>query len=700
MPKDPASGPGRFPSFLTGSVGWWTGFWPDALVVLVLLTLAITPFIEAIWQPGHVPFGLDMAQHYAREAFNRVAFNEAWVPLWNPYEFSGFPAQADPQTGVFYPPNMLLRLFTVPTFLTWTVVFHVWLFGVGGYVLCRTLGVGRPAAAVAGAALMLGGITTGRMYAGHLDVLRTVAWVPLVLAAAMQSLDRETVRPSAAVVTTLVLVLLSGHLQYVVYTFGAVAFYAAFRAVWPVTGPATWACTRRVAMQFVVLIVLVIGLTAFQLLPTARLVMSVGRTDGVPYRIAIEDRLPLRDVPRAMFLPQRTGEFSEFPQEFWESTAYVGWLPAALAPLGLILGRRQPRVVFLILLGALALGLAMGGPLYRLHHLVFPMFRIPGRLLCFWAIVVTALGAFALDWLTRRRADEKPLSRLTWRNAVLPLAVGVVVIVDGVGYARHFVRVRPLEERFSSSLPFTPSPHGRVLSLCEDRLSTSEISALGVPSIDGYNTYFFDSYAQVARKARGDEVSEPSIGFPRIAQRELVDVAVASALNVTDIVSCEPVTFPGLVLVGEREGLHLYKNTGATGRAALRCGNDARALAEWAATCGDQNATIRVLVADTPTGVLRLRVSLPGARTLVLAEPFYAERRAWVDGAETPIEKANIALSAVRLGAGVHVVELKYVPTSLVLGALISFVVLVLWIAAEALRRRRSSHGVLEPCQS
>ena len=270
MPTAPAPVPSRFRSLRLASGGWWAGFGPDALVALALLALAIMPFIEAVRQPGHVPFGLDMAQHYAREAFNRLAFNEVWVPLWNPYEFSGFPAQADPQTGVFYPPNILLRLFTVPTFLTGTVVLHVWLFGIGGYVLCRTLGVGRPAAAVAGAALLLGGITTGRMYAGHLDVLRTVAWVPLAIAAAMQSLDRETVRPSAAVVTTLVLVLLSGHVQYVVYTFGGVALYAAFRVVWPVTGPATWARTRRVAMQFVVLIVLVVGLAAIHLLPTAR----------------------------------------------------------------------------------------------------------------------------------------------------------------------------------------------------------------------------------------------------------------------------------------------------------------------------------------------------------------------------------------------------------------------------------------------
>ena len=655
-----------------------------------LLLLAIVPFVEAVWQPGHVPVGLDLVQHYSRESFNRLALQETWVPLWNPYDFSGFPTQADPQAGVFYPPSMLLRLFGVPTFLTWTIVAHVWLFGVGGYVLCRTLGTGRAAAAIGGAALMLGGITMPRVYAGHLDVLRTVTWVPLALATAMRSLDRGSIRPSAAAVATLSLQLLASFLQMAVYTLGVVGLYAAFSAVWPAAGPPTWARTRRVALQFAVLVLLVFGVTAFQVLPTTRLIMAAGRTQGMPYADAAQVSLPVREMPAAMFLPERTGEVS---QERWERTTYVGWLPAALAPLGLVLARRRRGVVFLVLVGVLAVGFGTGDPLYKLHYDVFPMFRIPGRLLCFWAIAVAALGAVALDWLARRRAPAaRPTHRLTWRSAGVPCVAGLLVIADGIGYARHFVDVRLIDERFASSLPFTPAPHGRVLSLCE-ALQTSEISALGVPSIDGYNSFFLGGYARMAQRARGEPMVERFTAFPRIAGGRLEDVAVANALNVTDIAACEPLALPGLSPAGERDGLYLYRNTGAFGRVALRCEDDGRPLTELAPPCDDPSAITRIQAADTPTGVLRFRVALPAARTLVLSEPFYPERRAWVDGVETPLEPANMALSAVRVDAGFHLVELRYVPASLMRGALISAAVLVLWASAEVRRRRRRYPG-------
>ncbi len=68
----------------------------------------------------------------------------------------------------------------------------------------------------------------------------------------------------------------------------------------------------------------------------------------------------------------------------------------------------------------------------------------------------------------------------------------------------------------------------------------------------------------------GEEIPAQVVVFPRFANHTLDDLAVADALNVTDIVSCDPLALPGLVPVGERDGLHLYKNTGAFGRAALR----------------------------------------------------------------------------------------------------------------------------------
>ena len=659
-------------------VSRWVGVGFDLLVAVALLLLAMMLFIEAVLEPGQVPFGLDLVQHYSREAFNRRALQQTYVPLWNPYDFSGFPVQADPQTGVFYPPSMLLRLFGVPVFLTWTVVFHLWLFGIGGYALCRTLGVGRTAAALGGASLLLGGIMMPRVYAGHLDVIRTLAWVPLALTAVMRGLDRDEIRPTAFAVSVLSLELLAGFLQLAVYTFGVVVAYAAFSASWPAVGTPTWRRTRRIAMQSGLLVVLVLGVTAFQFLPTARLIMAAGRTGGMPYGAAVDEPLLLRDLPAAMLMPERPGNVQP---ETWERTTYVGWLPAVLAPLGLIVARRQRRVVFIGGVGVAALALGMGSPLYKLHYLVFPMFRIPGRFFVFWAIAVVVWGVVAIDWLANRYVTAEAAPCLRWKSILLLFAAALIVLADGIDYGSRFVTVEPIQARFASSLPFRPMPHGRVLSLCDNVLQTSEISALGVPSVDGYNSYFLGNYAELVETLGGVEATEWRLAFPQMVIHSPEDLVVASALNVTDIVACEPLSLPGVVAIGENEGLYWHRNTAAMGRAWVSCEGSGSRSDEWVPACNEPEATIRVLEADTPTGVLRLHVSLPEARLLVLAEPFYPERRAWVDGIATPIEKANIALSAVRVGAGDHLVELRYVPTSFIGGALISVAVLILWSA-------------------
>src|SRR6185369_35897 len=211
----------------------------------------------------------------------------------------------------------------------------------------------------------------------------------------------------------------------------------------------------------------------------------------------------------------------------------------------------------------------------------------------------------------------------------------LVVVSDVSAYAQHFVRVVPLNELFATSVPFTPSPYGRVVTLCENRLQTSELTALGLASVDGYNSYFLGDYGHLSEAARGERTSAQLKAFPRMGDSPHPDPAVLNALNVTEIVSCEPLSQPGLELLMERSRFYLYRNTEAFGRVALRCGNERRALNELAGACKD-DAAIEVLVADTPTGRLRFRVSSPVPRLLLLSEPYYPERRAWVDGVETP----------------------------------------------------------------
>jgi hypothetical protein len=319
------------------------------------------------------------------------------------------------------------------------------------------------------------------------------------------------------------------------------------------------------------------------------------------------------------------------------------------------------------------------------HYDLFPMFRIPGRAIAFWAMAIALLGALTLDRIKRPRL----------RATALAIAA-IIVLVDLTVYARAFVEPRPLRDRFLQGLPFQPTPAGRVLSLCESHAHPLELAALGVPSVDGYNSYFLGDYARLAQQAR-HEPPEPFIkAFPRIGdETTLPDLGVVSQLNVTEIMSCEPLAHDALRLVAREGVFYVYRNLAAAGRVVPAVVEEScSAFAASGVMTGrarppDEPTEISALIADRPDGRLRFLVSAAAPRVLLLSEPSYPERRAWVDGVETPVVKANTALSAICVPAGRHVVELRYVPTALMAGASITGVTALVWIGATILTRRR-----------
>ncbi len=710
----------------------------DLCVLAALLAIAVLPFWAAAFTDTLVPSGLDLVQHYSRESVLRATLANRQLPLWNPYEFSGIPAQADPQVGVFYPPSVLLRWLPLPAFLTWTIILHLWLFGAGGYLLCRTAGAGRPSAAIAAVALTLRGITMPPIYAGHLDVLRTITWLPAALALGIRSIDRDTIRPTWSLVAVLCLQLLGGFVQQAVYTFWALAAYAGFSVWWPTRRAGSWRTARVLGGQIGALALLVAGLTAFQLLPTLRLVLDAGRTAGLSYADAVGSAVDLTVLKR-LILPvelfEPVGESATIVAESASTSGYIGLLLAAIAPVSLLArtARNRRLVSFFTLLGLLTLCAAWDGPLYQLQHWVFPMFRLPGRLLALWSVSVAVLGALALDRLVglsppptgSAAEDAKPrwavgaplailvtaavaarsapaaslvivlahlpaLGGLAWsgtrvrlRPAALCLA-GLLVVLDVHGYAARFVRIRALADRFPLSLPFEASAGGRVLSLCENRLSGPELSALGVPTVDGYNSYFLAAYARLAEQVKEVSPATSLIAYPRIGATPTLSpqgLALVSLLNVTELVSCAPVDLQGLELLIERPPFYVYRNTAARGRVMPSCPGISRledlprfGMREIDRACA-HDVRIHVERADRGDGGFLARVETPSPR--LLSEPFYSERHAWVDGQETPIRQSHTALSAIAVPAGMHTVELRFVPTTLYWGLAISGLTLV-----------------------
>jgi hypothetical protein len=99
----------------------------------------------------------------------------------------------------------------------------------------------------------------------------------------------------------------------------------------------------------------------------------------------------------------------------------------------------------------------------------------------------------------------------------------------------------------------------------------------------------------------------------------------------------------------------------------------------------------RVEIVDDRGESVRLNVTSPRPGFVVLTDQDYPGWEATVDGIPTPILRANYAFRAVRVPAGISVVEFRYRPRSVWLGAAITLgsLAAVATYAAVALGRRR-----------
>jgi hypothetical protein len=108
-----------------------------------------------------------------------------------------------------------------------------------------------------------------------------------------------------------------------------------------------------------------------------------------------------------------------------------------------------------------------------------------------------------------------------------------------------------------------------------------------------------------------------------------------------------------------------------------------------------QRGRVQLQVADRPDGRVRLLVEAQAQGWVFLSEPYYVERRAYVDGREVRASRANVAFTAVPVPPGYHRLELRYVPTSFQAGSAITALTALAWgVGLFFVRRRRSIRSV------
>lgn len=404
--------------------------------MLPILTLAVA-WLAFFWryllpaggQAGILAVGDFTHQFYAYRLFTVGWLREGILPLWNPHIYLGHPFAGDVQSGLYYPPALLLDgvgalLPRYPLYLTeLESLAHILLAAIGTYAFLRRLGRSGVAALLGAFTFGFGGFVTGYPPL-QVPVVESIAWLPLFLLGLDETL-REPSRKRGVPLAggALGLSMLAGHYQMVAYLGLLGLAYAAF-----LIGLRPSPCGR-------VLLRLTAVLVGGTLLGAANLVPGlefIGYSDrvGASYT-ELSGGFPWSDL-RQLVVPDWL--------TLW-SPMYVGLLPLFLSGVALVRGRRRARLFWSgVALFSLLLSTGRNGPLYPLfYHLVpgFQLFRSQERAIVAFSFALAVLAAHGLDLLRQSWSRDRGRSLhigLLAGGAVALGAAAAVLPMEPVGF--------------------------------------------------------------------------------------------------------------------------------------------------------------------------------------------------------------------------------------------------------------------------
>jgi hypothetical protein len=392
------------------------------LVVLFFTTLFVVFFSPSILRGAPLAVGADGQNLYFPNFLGRKVF-------WDHMIFAGFPMMADPQAMTWYPPALLLSLIPGSWNLLILLAYVLAASFIYGYIL--TVTESRLAGLIGGTILGLSGFMMAHL--GHVVVIHSVAWIPLLLWS-YEKLRRKWhvgwfVAGSAAIGMSF----LGGHTPIFTLGFGLATSYAI------VLGWSAPVGRWRYYTTCALLIVLGISLVAVQIVLTAEIAGQSIRA-GYKFSDFISHALPPRQIGMLIF-PKLFGGLKESgalpyygAENLTELTGYVGLLPLLLAVVGVIKWPQRALAIFWFAVALIAVPLAMGDatPLARLlyHVPIVNQFRAPGRHLLEFTFAVCVLAGLGTATIVRKQVTSSLVFKVVVVSGVLLIAVAVITFIN------------------------------------------------------------------------------------------------------------------------------------------------------------------------------------------------------------------------------------------------------------------------------
>jgi hypothetical protein len=411
-----------------------------AAVTLAPVLYFITPILK-----GHVLCPDDgILQNVPFRVAAAQMIKSGFLPLWDPYIFSGMPLLAAAQPGILFPLNWFYLVFSPAAATNLMVVSSYMVAGLGAYLYARRIGTSVSGSLLTALVWQFSGALVGQI--AHINIVHNSAMLPWLLWSIESYAQTKKLRHGALLAALLALQFFAGHQQTFAYSLILIAAYA-------VTMGLSHEQLRKRYLSALMFIVAGLMLAAVQILPTFELLRNSLRATAT-YDFFISFSLPRRFVltwlaPYVMgggdgrlFAAPYVG-----PPFYQEMIGYVGLLAIMLAIIGLLI-KRDARTKFWAVTAAVAFLLALGGyaPLgfYKLiyHVPVLNLFRVPARHLMEVDFAFAVLAGRGLTLLIGAREEL--------RTKLIVAGVATLVLIASL---LTVTALRPVEFRLARTAP-------------------------------------------------------------------------------------------------------------------------------------------------------------------------------------------------------------------------------------------------------
>ena len=353
----------------------------------------------------NVPFRVAAAQ----------IIRSGYLPLWDPYIFSGMPFLAAAQAGVLFPLNWFYLIFSPAVATNLMVISSYMIAALGAYLYARRTQASLAGAIVTSLTWQCSGFLIGQI--SHINIVQTAALLPWVLWALEGYAVSGRRKWGALIAALIALQAFAGHQQAFVYSFLLVAAYAVVMASAEIQQRKRYLLSLGFTAAGVLL-------SAVQIVPTLELQRNSLRASAT-YDFFTSYSMPpqfLLTYLAPYVLGGGDGRLFRIPylsQPFYvEYVGYAGVLAIVLAIVAVLL-KRDARTMFWAISAMICFVLALGGyaplHLYRLIYYVpvLNLFRVPARHLMEVDFAIAVLAGRGLTALAGKRRDKRTLRIVT-----------------------------------------------------------------------------------------------------------------------------------------------------------------------------------------------------------------------------------------------------------------------------------------------